>query len=110
MARLLFLLAVSLISGACVVDAAMFRPNPYETAYDDAPRQRRYADRSTDGEHGDICHSSIDCAAGAFCKDRGDGYKICMNDGRRGELCSSSIDCEHGRFCKDRGDGMKVCL
>lgn len=63
------------------------------------------------GGGGDFCQSSIDCpGAGAFCKDRGDGLKVCMNDGARGDFCSSSVDCGGGLFCKDRGDGLNVCM
>jgi hypothetical protein len=57
-----------------------------------------------------FCHSSIDCPGGGFCKDRGDGLKVCMDNGGEGASCHSSIDCGGGGFCKDRGDGLKVCM
>lgn len=56
------------------------------------------------------CKSSIDCDGSRFCKDRGDGIKLCMGDGGAGAYCKSAIDCEGSRFCKDRGDGLKVCM
>jgi hypothetical protein len=31
-----------------------------------------------DGYVADVCHSSIDCGSGGFCKNRGDGLKSCM--------------------------------
>jgi hypothetical protein len=59
---------------------------------------------------GNYCNSSIDCQGGGFCKDRGDGVKVCMNNGVRNQYCHSSIDCGGGLFCKDRGDGINVCM
>lgn len=56
------------------------------------------------------CQSGIDCGSGQFCKDRGDGIKLCMGKGHGGAYCKSSIDCGSGMFCKDRGDGLKVCM
>jgi hypothetical protein len=66
--------------------------------------------RATGSGGGHFCNSSIDCGGGAFCKDRGDGIRICMGDGARDDFCHSSIDCAGGMLCKDRGDGMKVCM
>lgn len=56
------------------------------------------------------CHSSIDCGAGKFCEDRGDGLKLCMGNERRGAFCHASTDCAGGLFCKPRGDGFQVCM
>jgi hypothetical protein len=56
------------------------------------------------------CSSSLECGSGGWCKDRGDGLKVCMNNGGHGASCSSSIDCAGGGFCKDRGDGYRVCM
>jgi hypothetical protein len=56
-----------------------------------------------------FCQSGLDCGSGQFCKNRGDGIKLCMGDGANGDYCSSSIDCDDG-FCKNRGDGLKVCM
>lgn len=56
------------------------------------------------------CRSSVDCGGSAFCKNRGDGRKVCMDDGAAGDFCSSSIDCDGTMLCKDRGDGFKVCM
>jgi len=56
------------------------------------------------------CRSSLDCGMNGWCKDRGDGIKVCMDNGAHGESCSNSIDCAGGGFCKDRGDGFKVCM
>src|SRR5690348_6322842 len=47
------------------------------------------------------CNSSIDCGSGQFCKDRGDGLKLCMGNNARGDYCESSIDCNPGMFCKE---------
>jgi hypothetical protein len=58
----------------------------------------------------DVCNSTIDCASGAFCKNRGDGIKVCMANGGRGDFCVSTIDCSSGLFCKSRGDGLKSCM
>lgn len=57
-----------------------------------------------------FCQSGIDCGSGEFCRDRGDGIKLCMGNGVNGDYCSSGIDCDHGLFCKSRGDGFKVCM
>lgn len=62
-----------------------------------------------DGENNNACKTSIDCGAGSFCKDRGDGRKVCMGNGARGDACKSTIDCGGGLFCKDAGNGRKVC-
>jgi hypothetical protein len=62
------------------------------------------------GYAADVCNSTIDCPSGGFCKDRGDGIKMCMNHNGRGEFCSSTIDCGSGLFCKSRGDGLKSCM
>ena len=56
------------------------------------------------------CNSSLDCGSGGWCRDRGDGLKVCMNSGQHGDSCQSALDCGSGGFCKDRGDGMKVCM
>lgn len=56
------------------------------------------------------CGSHLDCGHGGWCRDRGDGLKVCMDRGEHGDACRSSIDCGSGGFCKDRGDGMKVCM
>jgi hypothetical protein len=62
------------------------------------------------GYAADVCRSTIDCPSGAFCKDRGDGIRLCMNNGGRGDFCASTIDCSSGLFCKNRGDGLKSCM
>ena len=56
------------------------------------------------------CGNHLDCGHGGWCKDRGDGLKVCMDSGEHGDACQSSIDCGSGGFCRDRGDGMKVCM
>jgi hypothetical protein len=56
------------------------------------------------------CRSSMDCGSGEFCKDRGDGVRVCMGHGIRGEPCKAAIDCDSMLMCKDRGDGFKVCM
>jgi hypothetical protein len=62
------------------------------------------------GSPGQItCDSSLDCEFSQFCKDRGDGVKLCMGDGAPGAYCVSSLDCTTG-FCKPRGDGFEVCM
>ena len=66
------------------------------------------ARRPSAGAAPDACNSDIDCHRG-WCKDRGDGVRVCMDRGGNGDFCQSSIDCGRG-FCKDRGDGMKVCM
>jgi hypothetical protein len=72
-------------------------------------RARRSATRGGASNQA-YCSSSLDCGSGEFCKDRGDGMKMCMGDNAPGEYCSSSIDCGSGSFCKDPGDGMKMCM
>jgi hypothetical protein len=62
------------------------------------------------GYAADVCNSTIDCPSGGFCKDRGDGIKMCMNQNGRGDFCASTIDCASGLFCKNRGDGLKSCM
>jgi hypothetical protein len=59
------------------------------------------------GRSNDGCRSGIDCGSGEFCKDRGDGVKVCMGNGGAGAYCRSGIDCGSGLWC--RGDGVKVC-
>lgn len=56
------------------------------------------------------CSSNLDCGAGSWCKDRGDGVKVCMDSGGHGDFCQNNLDCGSGGWCKDRGDGMKVCM
>lgn len=55
---------------------------------------------------GQGCRSSLDCASGQWCKDRGDGANVCMGGGGQGSPCTSSLDCE-GMWC--RGSGIKTC-
>jgi hypothetical protein len=42
--------------------------------------ERRQAPRYVEGAEAGLpyCNSSIDCGAGQFCKDRGDGFSVCM--------------------------------
>lgn len=54
------------------------------------------------------CRSGLDCGSGQFCKDRGDGVRVCMGNGGPGAPCASGVDCGSGLFCRDRG-GLKVC-
>lgn len=55
------------------------------------------------------CQNSFTCGSSQFCKDRGDGVKLCMGDSPPSAYCVSSIDCADG-FCRDRGDGLRVCM
>ncbi len=55
------------------------------------------------------CRSSIDCGAGEFCRDRGDGVRLCMGHGRAGDFCSGSTDCGAGLFCRDSARGLHQC-
>lgn len=56
------------------------------------------------------CNSGIDCGHGTFCRDRGDGVKMCMGGGVTGAPCAVGTDCASGLFCKDRGDGLRLCM
>ena len=56
------------------------------------------------------CRGSLDCGPSSFCKDRGDGIRVCMGDGGPGANCRGSVDCGGGLFCKDPGDGIRVCM
>jgi hypothetical protein len=54
------------------------------------------------------CSRQSDCSAG-WCRDRGDGRKVCMHDGGAGAYCSNTGDCGSGLWCKDWGGG-KRCM
>ena len=56
------------------------------------------------------CNSSIDCKGAGFCKDRGDGVKLCMNKGARDDYYTSSINCGPGLFCKEGPGGLEICM
>lgn len=57
------------------------------------------------------CQNHLDCGSGEFCKDRGDGLRLCMGNGGQGDYCADTTDCEGvGLWCKDRGDGLTVCM
>ncbi len=73
------------------------KPKKYATDLDREPQMKK-------------CASGLDCGPREFCKDRGDGLKLCMGNNVRGEFCASGIDCAPSLFCKDRGDGLKVCI
>ena len=51
------------------------------------------------------CRSSGDCGFGKFCRDRGNGNKVCMGDGAGGAPCVTSGDCGSGLFCRTGGSG-----
>ncbi len=55
------------------------------------------------------CASQLDCSAG-WCRDRGDGRKVCMDQGAAGAYCSSGNDCASAFFCKQWGDGSRRCM
>lgn len=71
----------------------------------DPTRPTRTSGSSTDQMP---CKYSYDCKPG-FCKDRGDGVRICMNKGGRGDYCTNGTECGSGLFCKDGPQGLKVC-
>jgi len=58
------------------------------------------------------CQNNLDCdGTSNWCKDRGDGIKVCMSSkGHAGDYCTSGLDCGNSLFCKDRGDGLKQCM
>lgn len=60
--------------------------------------------------HQPPCRYQTDCASGAWCRDRGDGYNVCMDSEPRGNFCQHGTDCASGLFCRDRGDGFSVCM
>lgn len=79
--------------------------DPGTAPYDDTAPPRRSAGSSTDQMP---CKYSYDCKPG-FCKDRGDGVRLCMNKGERGDYCTNGTECGFGLFCKDGPQGLKVC-
>jgi len=57
-----------------------------------------------------VCDNTLDCKGKGWCKDRGDGVKLCMKDGARGDYCTSTIDCGSGLWCKKGPAGLEVCM
>lgn len=49
------------------------------------------------------CRVDFDCASGSICRNRGDGYSVCMHNGRAGDFCASSNDCVLGLNCRSTG-------
>ena len=114
-ATLLGSLGLSLALSSCATNVPLGSSDGRESVLASANAQNRRvtADRPAAvvlNESLPYCHSSVDCRSGEFCKDRGDGIKLCMGDGRQNDFCKTGIDCGRGLFCKDRGDGLKVCM
>jgi len=60
---------------------------------------------------GRTCRSSLDCdSAGAWCKDRGDGVRVCVTDDDYRAECHSNMECGLGKTCAHRGDGHRECM
>jgi|GEM_PF-2411669 len=72
------------------------------------PHRRGYRGLRDTGQP--YCRYGTDCRGAGFCRDRGDGVRVCMDHGRRGDYCRFGTDCRGSLFCKDRGDGIRVCM
>jgi len=50
------------------------------------------------------CRVDFDCPSGGWaCRNRGDGYSVCMANGPPGAFCASSADCAMGLSCRVTG-------
>ena len=50
------------------------------------------------------CRVDFDCPSGGWaCRNRGDGYSVCMANGPPGAFCASSGDCAMGLTCRQTG-------
>lgn len=92
------------------LSARPLQSNP-SSRHRSAPAHSAPAHTADDSHYGKqpTCSSSLDCKPG-FCKDRGDGIRVCMSKGQRGDYCSNSTECGSGLFCKEGPQGLKICL
>jgi len=90
------------------VAAGPLPARPYHGGGGRPPAQAAPAPPGTTGQW--ACDSTIDCSGHGFCKDRGDGVKLCMHEGARGDYCTSTIDCGGGLFCKRGPGGLEICM
>ena len=49
------------------------------------------------------CRGDADCGSTGFCRNRGDGYAVCMANGAPGAFCSAGNDCAVGLVCRSTG-------
>ncbi len=49
------------------------------------------------------CRSDADCGSIGFCRNRGDGYAVCMANGAPGAFCAAGNDCAVGLSCRATG-------
>jgi hypothetical protein len=55
-----------------------------------------------------LCQSDAACAAGQWCRDRGDGVPLCFGPRASHPFCAAGTDCPSG-VCLRRPDGVGVC-
>jgi len=55
------------------------------------------------------CHVKADCSDGKWCRDRGDGVRLCLGSEPRGGFCQYEDDCGHGLLCGKGKDKIGKC-